>query len=99
LKSLFSARMRQDKPARDAAIRRACLEYDYTMAAVARDAGIHPLFDGEQGHKGGEMKTVMSRPLFRFRTVDPKKRDFQKNQSPSLACPILAGSAPTSFRL
>ena len=41
LKSLFSARVRQDKPARDAAMRRACLEYGYTMAAVARVAGIH----------------------------------------------------------
>jgi len=41
LKSLFSARVRQDKPARDAAMRRACLEYGYTMAAVAREAGIH----------------------------------------------------------
>jgi putative transposase len=41
LKSLFSARVRQDKPQRDAAIHRACLEYGYTMAAVAREAGIH----------------------------------------------------------
>ena len=32
LKSLFSARVRQDKPARDAAMRRACLECGYTMA-------------------------------------------------------------------
>lgn len=40
-KSLFSARVRQDKPARDAAMRRACLEYGYTMAAVAREAGVH----------------------------------------------------------
>jgi transposase-like protein len=35
------ARARQGKPARDAAMRRACLEYGYTMAAVAREAGIH----------------------------------------------------------
>src|SRR5450759_2845860 len=41
LKSLFSARVQQDKPARDAAMRRECLEYGYTMAAVAREAGIH----------------------------------------------------------
>ena len=41
LKILFSARVRQDKPARDAAMRRACLEYGYTMAAAARDAGMH----------------------------------------------------------
>ena len=41
LKSLFSARVRQDKPQRDAAIHRACLEYGYTMAAVVREAGIH----------------------------------------------------------
>ena len=41
LKSLFSARLQQDKPARDAAMRRACLEYGYTMAAVAREAGLH----------------------------------------------------------
>ena len=41
LKSLFPARVRQDKPARDAAMRRACLEYGYTMAAVAHEAGIH----------------------------------------------------------
>ena len=31
LKSLLSARVRQNKPQRDAAIRRACLEYGYTM--------------------------------------------------------------------
>src|SRR5450756_1183558 len=41
LKSLFSARVRQDKPQRDAAIHRACLEYGYTMTAVAREACIH----------------------------------------------------------
>jgi putative transposase len=41
LKSLFSARVRRDKCSRDAAMRRACLEYGYTMAAVAREAGIH----------------------------------------------------------
>ena len=41
LKNLFSARVRQDKAARDVAMRRACLEYGYTMAAVAREAGVH----------------------------------------------------------
>ena len=41
LKSLISPRVRQDKPARDAAMRRACLEYGYTMATVAREAGLH----------------------------------------------------------
>jgi putative transposase len=41
LKSLFATRVRQDKSARDAAIRQACLEYGYTMAAIAREAGIH----------------------------------------------------------
>ena len=41
LKSLFSARMRQDKVARNAAIRRAYLKYGHTMAAVARETGIH----------------------------------------------------------
>lgn len=41
LKSLFSACVRQDKPARDAAMRWACLEYGYTMAAVAHEAGVH----------------------------------------------------------
>jgi lambda repressor-like predicted transcriptional regulator len=41
LKNLFSPRVRQDKPPRDAAMRRECLEYGYTMAAVAREAGIH----------------------------------------------------------
>jgi putative transposase len=41
LKITFSARVRQDKPVRDAAMRRACLEYAYTMAAVARVAGVH----------------------------------------------------------
>ena len=41
LKITFSARVRQDKPARDAAMRRACLEYGCPMAAVAREAGIH----------------------------------------------------------
>ncbi|MDP2169619.1 MAG: hypothetical protein Q8J96_04270 [Rhodocyclaceae bacterium] len=34
LQSLFSARVRQDKAARDATMRRACLEYGYIMAAV-----------------------------------------------------------------
>jgi transcriptional regulator with XRE-family HTH domain len=33
--------VRQGKLARDAAMRRACVEYGYTMAAVAREAGIH----------------------------------------------------------
>jgi hypothetical protein len=32
--------VRQDKPARDAAMRRACLKYGYTMAAVALEAGV-----------------------------------------------------------
>jgi hypothetical protein len=41
LKSLLSARVRQDKPARDAAMRWVCLKYGYTMAAVAREASIH----------------------------------------------------------
>jgi putative transposase len=41
LKILFSDRVRQDKLQRDAAMRRACLEYGHTMAAVAREAGIH----------------------------------------------------------
>jgi transcriptional regulator with XRE-family HTH domain len=41
MKSLFSARVRQDKPARDAAMRRACLEYGYTMEVVAREAGVN----------------------------------------------------------
>jgi putative transposase len=41
LKSLFSARVRQDKPQRDAAMRRVCLEHGYTMAAVAREASMH----------------------------------------------------------
>jgi len=36
-----TARVRQDKPQRDAPMRRACLEYRYTMAAVARETGIH----------------------------------------------------------
>jgi hypothetical protein len=33
--------VRQEKPARDAAMCRACLKYGYTMAAVARQAGVH----------------------------------------------------------
>jgi putative transposase len=37
----LEARVRQDKPARDATMRRACLEYGYTMAAVAREAELH----------------------------------------------------------
>lgn len=41
LKQLFPACVRQDKRARDAAIRRACLQYGYTMAATAEEAGIH----------------------------------------------------------
>lgn len=41
LRRLFPARVRQENPARDAAMCRACLEYGYTMAAVARQAGVH----------------------------------------------------------
>jgi len=59
LKSLFSVRARQDKPTRDAAIRRACLEYGYTMEAVACEAGI---FDDEQDHQVGKMNTVTLTP-------------------------------------
>ena len=60
LKSLFSARVRQDKRSRDAAMRRACLEYGYTMAAVAR--GGCTLLDGKQGHQEGKMNAVMPKP-------------------------------------
>lgn len=38
---LFPAHVRADKRTRDAAIRLAYLEYGYTMAAIARQAGIH----------------------------------------------------------
>lgn len=41
LERLFSARVRQDKAVRDVAMRKACQEYGYTMAAVARAAGVH----------------------------------------------------------
>lgn len=41
LASLFPTRVRRNKRARDVAIRRACLEYRYTMAATAREAGVH----------------------------------------------------------
>jgi REP element-mobilizing transposase RayT len=41
LERLLSERVRADKALRDEAIRRACLEFGYTMAAVARAAGLH----------------------------------------------------------
>ncbi len=41
LRRLFSNAIRKDKVLRDEAIRKACLELGYTMAATAREAGIH----------------------------------------------------------
>jgi putative transposase len=41
LKALFPARVREDKQTRDETIRRAYLEYGYTMAAIARQSEIH----------------------------------------------------------
>ncbi len=41
LKRLFPGAVRADKALRDEAIRKACLEWGYTMAATARAAGIH----------------------------------------------------------
>lgn len=41
LKALFPKGVRADKPARDKAIRRAHIRYGYTLAAIARAAGIH----------------------------------------------------------
>jgi REP-associated tyrosine transposase len=41
LKELFPARVRGDKRMRDEAIRKACLEYGYSMAAIAKHADIH----------------------------------------------------------
>ncbi len=41
LKRLFSGAVRADKALLDEAIRKACLELGYTMAATARAAGIH----------------------------------------------------------
>ena len=41
LKALFSARARSIKAARDEAMRKACLEYGYSMADVAREVGVH----------------------------------------------------------
>ncbi len=41
LKTLFTAKVCADKRARDATVRRACLEYGYTMVAVAQAAGVH----------------------------------------------------------
>jgi putative transposase len=75
LKSLFSDRVRQDKPARDAAIDRACMEYRYTMAAVAREAGIHCYSTVSKIIKGGKMKTAMSRhdPF----SLTPKQRGYR----------------------
>lgn len=41
LKAIFPARIRADKAMRNEAIRKAYLEYGYTMAAIAGKAGIH----------------------------------------------------------
>jgi len=41
LRRLFSNAIRTDKVLRDEAIRKACLELGYTMAATAREAGVH----------------------------------------------------------
>ncbi len=41
LKRLFPGAVRADKALRDEAIRKACLEWGYTMAATVRAAGIH----------------------------------------------------------
>ena len=41
LKRLFSSAVRANKTLRDEAIHKACLEFGYTMAATAREAGIH----------------------------------------------------------
>ena len=41
LKALFPKAVRADKPTRDKAIRQAHGQYGYTMAAIAREAGIH----------------------------------------------------------
>ncbi len=41
LASIFSKEVRADKPMRDEAIRRAYLEYGYTMASIANFLGIH----------------------------------------------------------
>lgn len=38
---LHPAHVRRSKQARDAAMRRACLEYRYATAAAAREAGVH----------------------------------------------------------
>ena len=54
LKSLFSGRVRQDKPARDAPS--VPLHYG---SGGARSG--HTPFDDEQGHQAGKMNTVMSR--------------------------------------
>jgi len=41
LKSIFPAQLAADKKVRNDAIRKAYLEYGYTMAAIARKLGIH----------------------------------------------------------
>lgn len=41
LDQLFTKRVCADKASRDEAIRKACLDFGYTMAAVARAAGLH----------------------------------------------------------
>ena len=41
LKRLFPSAVRADKALRDDAIRKACLELGYTMAATAHEAGVH----------------------------------------------------------
>ncbi len=41
LKRLFPSAVRADKVLRDEAIRKACLEWSYSMAATAREVGIH----------------------------------------------------------
>ena len=38
---MFTKAVRSDKALRDEAIRKAYLDYGYTMAAIARHAGVH----------------------------------------------------------
>lgn len=41
LEMLFPARIKASKPLRDDRIRKACLQYGYSMAEVARETGVH----------------------------------------------------------
>jgi len=65
LKSLFTARVRQDKPARDAAMSQACVDYGYTMEVVAGEAGVHCSTVSKVIKEEDERRDIETCPLFR----------------------------------